>query len=370
MKSIMYLISFLFFFACPQIYGQKENMIKTESNEKSRIKEKKEKFSPGEFMIEHVTDNHEWHIITIGHKHIAIPLPVILYSKVSGWHVFFSFKFHHGTKSYNNFVLAKEGTNKGKIIELLGNVEIVPLDLSITKVVFSLFLSTILILVIFISVARKYKDNPNKAPSGLQSALEPMILFVRDDIAKPSIGEKRYEQFLPYLLTLFFFIWLNNLLGLIPIFPGGANVTGNIAVTMVMAVFTFIITTISANKHYWQEIYNAPGVPWWLKIPIPLLPIIELMGIFIKPIVLMIRLFANMAAGHLVALAFLSLIFIFAEIHPALGVGVSLLSAVFSIFMLLLELLVALIQAYVFTFLSAIYFGLATTEPHKAEQHH
>lgn len=328
------------------------------------------KFNPGEFMLEHITDKHEWHIITIGHTHVAIPLPVIIYSKVSGWQIFMSSKFHHGTESYKNFSIAHEGPNKGKIVESTSTGEIKPLDLSITKVVFSIFLSTLLILYIFISVANKYKRKPLSAPSGLQSALEPMILFVRDDIAKPSIGEKHYERFLPYLLTLFFFIWLNNMLGLVPIFPGGANVTGNVAVTMVMALFTFVITTFNGNKHYWKEIYNAPGVPWWLKFPVPFMPLIELMGLIIKPIVLTVRLFANMTAGHLVALAFVSLIFIFAQINPFLGYGISILSAAFSVFMGLLELLVCLIQAYVFTLLSAIYFGMALAEHHEAKEHH
>ncbi len=322
-----------------------------------------EKFNPGEFMIEHITDSHEWHIITIGHTHISIPLPIILYSKYSGLHIFMSSKFHHGEAEYKNFYFAKEGPHKGKIVEKLADgQEYLPIDLSITKVVFSLFLSCVFIVWLFVSIARKYQKNPYHAPSGLQSALEPMILFVRDDIARAAIGEKKYEKFLPYLLTIFFFIWFNNMLGLVPIFPGGANVTGNIAVTMVMAVFTFVITTINANKHYWQEIYNAPGVPWWLKFPIPLMPFIELMGMFTKPIVLMVRLFANITAGHLIILAFVSLIFIFAEIHPLLGYGISILSAAFSIFMGLLELLVALIQAYVFTLLSAIYFSMATAE--------
>ena len=325
-----------------------------------------EKFAPGEFMLEHILDSHEWHIITIGHHHISIPLPVILYSKISGWHVFLSSKFHHGESSYKNFRLATEGPNKGKIVEDTASGEILPLDLSITKVVFSIFVSCVLILWIFISIARRYQKYPHSAPRGLQSALEPFILFVRDDIARSTIGEKKYEKYLPYLLTLFFFIWFNNMLGLIPIFPGGANVTGNIAVTGVMALFTFVITTISGNKHYWQEIYNAPGVPWWLKFPIPLMPFIELLGMFIKPVVLMVRLFANIVAGHLIALAFVSLIFIFAEFHPLLGYGIAPLSAAFSIFMGLLELLVALIQAYVFTLLSSIYFGLATAEHHES----
>ncbi|HOT15462.1 MAG TPA: F0F1 ATP synthase subunit A [Bacteroidales bacterium] len=325
-------------------------------------------FKPGDFMLEHILDSHEWHIITVGHTHVSIPLPVILYSKVSGLHFFMSSKFHHGTESYKNFYIAEEGPNKGKIVEKVqsehGEKEIVPLDLSITKVVFSLLLSCILLLVVFISIARKYTREGIKAPSGLQSALEPMILFVVDDIAKPSLGEKKYEKFLPYLLTIFFFIWFNNMLGLIPIFPGGANVTGNIAVTMVLAAFTFVITTINGNKHYWEEIYNAPGVPWWLKFPIPLMPFIEILGLIIKPVVLMVRLFANITAGHLIILAFVSLIFIFAQISPALGYGVSVLSTAFALFMSLLELLVALIQAYVFTLLSAIYFSMATAEHH------
>lgn len=325
-----------------------------------------EKFAPGEFMLEHILDSHEWHIITIGTHHISIPLPVILYSRISGWHVFLSSKFHHGEASYKNFRLATEGPNKGKIVEKTEAGEILPLDLSITKIVFSIFLSCVLLLWIFISIARRYQKYPYSAPKGLQSALEPFILFIRDDVARSTIREDRYEKYLPYLLTLFFFIWFNNMLGLIPIFPGGANVTGNIAVTGVMALFTFVITTISGNKHYWQEIYNAPGVPWWLKFPIPLMPLIELLGLIIKPVVLMVRLFANIVAGHLIALAFVSLIFIFAEFHPLLGYAISPLSAAFSIFMGLLELLVALIQAYVFTLLSSIYFGLATAEPHES----
>lgn len=354
---------------CPYIRGEKNNLTHTDTLSLQEAEAKGKKFSPGEFMLEHIADNHEWHIFTLGHTHVAIPLPVIVYSKVSGWHIFFSSKFHHGTVSYKNFAIAKEGSNKGKIVENTKTGEITPLDLSVTKVVFSLFISAVLILYIFISIAKKYQENPDKAPKGMQSALEPIILFVRDDIAKPSIGEKKYEKFMPYLLTLFFFIWLNNLLGLIPIFPGGANVTGNIAVTMVMAVFTFIITSINGNKHYWQEIFNAPGVPWWLKFPLPLLPIIELMGTIIKPVVLMIRLFANIIAGHFVVLAFVSLIFIFGAINPVLGYGMSIFSAIFSIFILMLELLVSFIQAYVFTLLSAIYFGMATTEPHKNENH-
>ena len=239
-------------------------------------------------------------------------------------------------------------------------------DFSITKTVLAILLSSLLLIFVFISVANAYKRNAGKAPAGLQSLLEPLIIFIRDDIAKSSIGEKRYEKFMPYLLTVFFFIFFNNLLGLIPLFPGGANVTGNIAVTLVMAAFTFVITTINGNKHYWVDIINTPGVPWWLKIPVPLMPIVEIIGIVTKPFVLMVRLFANITAGHIIVLGFASLIFIFGAISTALGYGVSVVSVAFILFMDVLELLVAFIQAYVFTLLSALYFGLATVEP----EHH
>ncbi|MCK4407946.1 MAG: F0F1 ATP synthase subunit A, partial [Bacteroidales bacterium] len=266
--------------------------------------------------------------------------------------------------------------NKGKIVKILeedfvhgdvieeGANEDLPLDFSITKNVFSIFISIVIICWIFISIAKTYKKRKGKAPKGLQSLLEPIILFIRDDIAKLAIGEKKYEKFMPYLLTLFFFIFLNNLLGLVPFFPGGANVTGNIAVTGVLALFTLIITFFSGNKNYWTHIINTPGVPWWLKFPVPLMPIIELTGIITKPFVLMVRLFANITAGHIIVLGFVSLIFIFGNINIAMGYGVSIVSVLFAIFMGLLELLVALIQAYVFTLLSALYFGMATEENH------
>jgi F-type H+-transporting ATPase subunit a len=241
------------------------------------------------------------------------------------------------------------------------------IDLSITKTVLAIFVSGALLLLIFISVAKSYRKNEGKAPSGLQSLIEPIIIFVRDDIAKAAIGEKKYEKYLPYLLTVFFFIFINNLMGLIPIFPFGANVTGNLAVTGIMALFTFIITTFSANKNYWKHIYNAPGVPWWLKFPIPLMPVVELMGVFTKPFVLMVRLFANISAGHIIILGFMSLIFIFGNIKGMMGAAIAPVSVAFGIFMGFLELLVAFIQAYVFTLLSALYFGMAMEEHDHAE---
>ncbi len=334
------------------------------------MKEKpgEEKFNPGEMIMEHVVDNHEWHIITLGHLNLYLPLPVLIICE-GQFHAFWSSKFHNETHSYLGFTLSKQGANKGKIVtvqqEMTGKGPNV-YDFSITKTVLAIFLSSFFLILIFISVANRYRKEPNQAPHGLQNLLEPLILFIRDDVAKSSIGEKKYEKYLPYLLTIFFFILFNNLLGIIPIFPGGANVTGNIAVTGVMAVFTLIITTISGNRHYWIDIINTPGVPWWLKVPIPLMPIVEIIGIITKPFVLMVRLFANMTAGHIIILGFISIIFIFGQISSALGVSIGIPTLLFMIFMDLLELLVAFIQAYVFTLLSALYFGLATIEP----QHH
>ncbi len=322
----------------------------------------KEKFRADKMIIEHIVDAYDWHITTIGKNHISIPLPVILYSKHSGFHCFMSSKFHHGEHMVDHFKIAQEKPYEGKIVEVINGKAIRPYDFSITKNVVAILFSMLLILWIFISTAKRYKKNSNTPPKGLQSFIEPVILFVRDDIAKSSIGEKRYEKYTPYLLSIFFFIWINNMLGLIPIFPGGANVTGNITITMLLAVFTFIITTFSGNKHYWQEIFNNPVVPWWLKLPIPLMPIVEFIGIFTKPFVLMVRLFANMTAGHIVALGFYSLIFIFGNMNIGAGYGISIVSLIFTIFMALLELLVAFIQAYVFTLLSALYFGMAQPE--------
>jgi F-type H+-transporting ATPase subunit a len=343
----------------------------TDYNPITNNHEQSESFNAGDMIIGHIVDAYEWHIMEIGKTAVSIPLPVILIydGKLI---IFISNKFHHGEVAWRGFKIEQEGTKKGKIVKVKeGTMEADPnasrlLDLSITKTVFAVFISIAFLLIIFISVARSYRKNEGKAPSGLQSLIEPLIIFVRDDIAKTAIGAK-YEKYLPYLLTLFFFIFLNNLMGLIPFFPFGANVTGNLAVTGIMAVFTFIITTFSANKTYWKHIYNAPGVPWWLKFPIPLMPFVELLSVFTKPFVLMVRLFANMSAGHIIILGFMSLIFIFGNIKGSLGIAVAPVSVAFGIFMGFLELLVAFIQAYVFTLLSALYFGMAMEEHNTAE---
>lgn len=317
-------------------------------------------FDPGTFIMDHIGDTYDWHITTIGEKHISVPLLVIVMGKESGWHFFSSAKFHHGHDAYKGFSIAHDGPYKNKIVEYAANGEqLRPLDLSITKNVLAIFISMALMLWIFLSVAKSYKLREGQAPKGLQSFIEPLIIFIRDDVAKSSIGPK-YEGYMPYLLTVFFFIFFNNLMGLIPIFPGGANVTGNIAVTLVLAVITFVITLYKGNKNYYAHIFWPP-VPHALKII--MIPI-EIIGVFIKPFVLMVRLFANITAGHIIVLGFFSLIFIFGGIHAAAGYGVSIVTIAFTVFMTMLELLVAFIQAYVFVFLSALYFGMAVEEHH------
>ncbi len=320
-------------------------------------------FDPGHMITEHIADAHDWHLW--GHTHV--PLPVILYTE-KGVEVFSSSNFrNHESHNLQPYV-GKHYTYilEDEVVHVLNNGEVDHsvsiLDLSITKNIVTIFFVFLLMLYIFISVARAYKKNPGKAPRGLQSFMEPLIIFVRDDIAKPNIG-KKYERFMPYLLTVFFFIWIANLLGLVPVLPGGANLTGNIAITLTLAAFTFVITTINGNKHYWGHIFAMPGVPAWVLI---ILTPIEILGVFLRPFVLMIRLFANITAGHIIALAFFSLIFIFGNGGESVGagLGVGIASWAFTVFMMFLELLVAFLQAFVFTLLSAVYIGSAVEEAH------
>lgn len=321
-------------------------------------------FDAGQLIMGHIGDEHGWHLW----GHTSLPLPIILYSSERGLSVFSSSRFDHGHKTYGGYALHDghivavndpDGTDAhhASINEELTKAT---WDISITKNVMSLLVSAALLLIIFISVAKAYTRRTGQAPTGLQNLVEPIVLFVRDDVAKSAIGHK-YERFLPYLLTAFFFIFLNNLLGLVPIFPGGANLTGNIAVTLVLALLTFIIVTVNGNKHYWHHILAMPGVPGWV---LAILTPVEILGMFLKPFVLMIRLFANITAGHIIALSFFSLIFVFGETSAGAGYGVAVGSWAFTVFMMCLELLVAFIQAYVFTFLSAMYIGAAVEEPH------
>jgi F-type H+-transporting ATPase subunit a len=321
--------------------------------------QEQEGFNTSEFILGHIADSHEWHILTTpsGH-HVSLYLPVIIYSRNSGFHLFSSKKIAHG-HHHGDFYIAEEGPLEGRIIESghtdIDGVEYMPLDFSITKNVAAMFIAASVGLLLFLSLARSYRKGEVTEPRGIQAFLEPLILFVRDDIVIPNIGEHKYEKYLPYMLTIFFFILINNLLGMIPIFPFGANVTGNIAVTLVLAVLTFIITQFSGNRNYWRHIFATPGVPFWL---LPIMIVVELIGAISKPFALMVRLFANITAGHIIILSLLSLIFIFKSLWvvPA--------SAAFVIFMDFLELLVAFLQAYVFTLLSSLFVGLAVEEHH------
>jgi F-type H+-transporting ATPase subunit a len=327
-------------------------------------------FNPGDFIFDHIGDAHDWHLLTIGKLHISIPLPIIVYSHSRNkLYTFFSNKFHHGHSVYMGFTLITHGDLKGKIAEVDNSGQILenfplPLDFSIKKNVVGIWFSIALLLLIFIPVAKRYKSYPTSAPKGTQSLMETLILFVRDDIARPSIGEKHYNRFMPFLLTIFFFIWINNMLGLIPIFPAGANVTGNIAVTMALALFTLLMILLNGNKHFWKDIFNSPGVPVFLKLPIPIMPIVEMASWLIKPGVLMIRLFANILAGHIIAMVLFGLIFIFGAVNIYYGYGISFVTIFLTVFMSILEILVAFIQAFVFTMLSALFLGMATTEHH------
>lgn len=335
------------------------------------IEEVEEKFDAGELIFEHILDSYDWHICTWKGKHISVYLPIIVFCEKE-LHCFSSKHFHHEhqyhTKNKHGedviFEIPEEGKYAGKVVRVMPDgTHVKPIDISITKTVCGLLISCTLLLVIFLLVAKSYLERGEKSPKGIQALIEPLIIYVRDDIAKPNIG-KDYEKYLPFLITVFFFIFFNNLLGLIPFFPFGANITGNIAVTAVLALFTFFITNLTGKKHYYQDIFNTPGVPWWLKFPLPLMPIIEVVGCFIKPFVLAVRLFANITAGHIVLLGFICMIFILGEMSAAAGGAMSVLSLILAIFADVLEVLVAYIQAYVFTLLSSIYFGMAAKEEH------
>lgn len=306
---------------------------------------KGEEINMSDVIIHHVMDDHQWHFT----DHLVLPLPIIVYSSEKGLDIFSSSNFfneHHKEIEYNGYRLEHNHillADSGKAV----------LDLSITKNVAMLLINAGLLLFVFLSVAKSYKKNTGKAPKGMQSFLEPIVVFVRDEIVKPNIGNK-YERYLPYLLTLFFFILFGNLLGLL---PGAGNLTGNIAITMTLAVLTFLITNLSGNKNYWSHIFWTPGVPLVLRIII--LPV-EVIGIVTKPFSLMIRLFAAITAGHIVLLSLLGLTFMF---HSYI-VGV--VSSVFVMIITLIELLVAGIQAYVFTMFTSLYIGMATEE----HEHH
>ena len=302
---------------------------------------------------------------------MSIPLPVIVKGETSGWHFFSSERIKEAAKEgkdYQGFFFSSQHHNK--IYERLPNGEIVkPWDISITKNVIEIWLVVIILLTIFLTCARWYKKHDSvrqEAPKGFVGMMEMLVMAIHDDVIKSSIGEKHYRRYAPYLLTVFFFIFTNNLLGLIPIFPGGANVTGNINITLFLAVGTMLMVNLFGNKEYWKEIL-WPNVPLWLKIP-PVMPVIEIFGIFTKPFALMIRLFANMMAGHAIILSFTFVIFMTWQISTTMGSIFTVFSSLLMIFLNCLELLVAFLQAYVFTLLSSVFIGLSLPEHHEDQE--
>ncbi len=319
--------------------------------------ENEDQFDPATFIMGHIRDSHEWHLWTWSDgEEVIIPLPVILYSKEKGLTFFMSSKLEEGHE-YMGFRISEEGDDVGKIVETTQAGELVhPLDFSITRTVVGIIFGATLLLLIFVRMGRIYSRKKVVIPKGLNGFIEPMIVFIRDEVAIPNIGPEKYERHMPYLLTVFFFILASNILGLVPgIIPFGANVTGNIAVTMVLAMFTFMITQFSGTKTYWKHLVATPGVPWWLA---PIMVPVEIIGLFTKPFALMVRLFANISAGHIIVLGLVSLIFIFKSLAVAPA------SVAFVVFMDCIEILVAVLQAYVFTLLSALFIGLATREHH------
>ncbi len=318
-----------------------------------------------EILWGHIKDSYEWHITQVGETPIVIPLPIIVKSS-TGWHVFSSSMFSEEKDADGNrpgpydLYIMGSGENENKICEKVGDEYVLPVDLSITKTVMVLFIDAILLLLCILIPARwckKHKvDDP--APKGFVGFMHMFVMYIYEDIIKSTLG-KEADKYAPYLLTCFFFIFIANIMGVIPFPPGGGNLTGNIACTFFLALCTFLITNLTGTKEYWKEIF-WPEVPTWLKAyPVALMPIIELFGIFTKPFALMIRLFANMMAGHAIALSFACIIFIMWTLNAFAGVSMTIVSVAMSIFMMLLEILVCFIQALVFTMLSTVFISLA-----------
>ena len=355
----------------------------------ARGPEKKKTFNAQEVIFGHILDGHDFHFFDITHKDgsktpVGIPLPVILYSSQRGLDVFMSSKFHHGEHEHAGYRLLneeylekmrekgidtkKEGLSAGKIIAVDENdnwdKSVKFYDISLTRNVVQMILSLALLVWIMLTIAKRYQKGHGvkSAPTGMQNLLEPVITFVRDEVAKPNLGDK-WEKYLPYVLTVFFFILINNLFGLI---PGSANVTGNIAFTMILGLISFVVILASSKKHYWGHIFNPPGMPIGVKL---ILVPVEFLSVFIKPMALIIRLFANMVAGHIIIICLVSLIFIFADLNKYAGWGTSAFSIPFTIFIYFIEILVAFIQAYVFAMLTAVFVGQAFEETHHDEAH-
>ena len=343
------------------------NVIGQENETKTRLENTEhtqEKFNAKKVIFGHIMDAHEFHFFEYegsdGQKHpISIPLPVILYSPQKGLSIFMSSAFEHGHKEVDGYKLNEEG----KIIPVDASVQEV-YNFSLTRNVVQMILALTLLTWLMVSVAKTYSKGHGvtTAPKGKQNLVEVLVIFIRDEVAKPNLGHKA-NQYLPYLLTVFFFILINNLIGLI---PGTANVTGNIAFTIVLGLISFVVIMFSSNKHYWGHIFNPPGVPGFVK---PILVLVEFLSVFIKPFALIIRLFANMVAGHIIIICLISLIFIFGEINSAIGWGASPVSIAFTIFIYFIEILVAFLQAFIFTVLTAVFVGQAFEGEHHEEEH-
>lgn len=372
-------VKYLLIGSCFLFFGIGNSMAKAEGE-----------FNAKEFALHHIADANTWHIV----GNFTIPLPIIVYHPERGLDMFMSSKLpeahsteaiseehieihaeeseggtieemhtetteHHAIDSYKGYVMSHDRVATADGSKFY--------DLSITKNVATLLITCAIMLIIFISVANAYKRNTGKAPSGLQSLMEPIILFVREDVVRPNLGDQT-DRFLPYMLTLFFFIWIANILGLIP-FISNPNLTGNITITMALSLMTFVITNINGTKDYWKHIFWPPGVPLGVKF---ILVPIEILGIFIKPFALMIRLFANITAGHIIVLSLIGLVFTFGNAGESLGGGLTgaLIAVPFAIFMSFLELLVGFLQAFIFTMLSALFIALALeSHDHHVEPH-
>ena len=322
-----------------------------------------EEFDMQSFIFGHIGDSYEWHITEIKGKPVSIPLPVIVHSRTSGWHCFLSSKLEEG--EYQGLHIAPAGSKyEGKVVETAADgSEVRPFDLSVTKNVLGLMFNSLLVVVLILGCARWYRrhDALQEAPTGITGAVEMLVASITNDVIKEAVG-KDYEKYAPYLLTVFFFILINNIMGIVPFFPGGANITGNIAVTLVLAMCTFLVVNLFGNKHYYKDIF-WPDVPIFLKAPLPIMPLIEILGMFTKPFSLMVRLFANMLAGHIMILCAVAIIFLTAALGPLLNGSLSLIAVLFGVFLDCLEFLVAFLQAYVFTMLSSIVIGLAHQDP-------
>jgi F-type H+-transporting ATPase subunit a len=362
-KSLLVLCLSLFTMAFSGNVFANEKAAQTEHSNTAAAHEP-EAFNVTETILDHIKDDHSWHLW----GHTSLPLPVILYTP-KGFEFFSSAKFmneHHEEIMYKGNFDYKIIEGKIKIVDATEAVDVKASkalwDFSITKNVASLFVSVLILLTVLLTAAGAYKKTGiTSAPKGVQSFMEPIVLFVRDEVAIPNIGKKKFAKYMPFLLTIFFLVLVNNFLGLVPFFPGGANVSGNIAFTMTLAVCVFVVVNLSANKNYWEHIFWMPGMHWSMKL---FLAPIELIGVFTKPISLMIRLFANITAGHILVLSLICLIFIFKTVYA------SAIAVPFAVFIGMIELLVAFLQAYIFTMLSAMYIGMATEEHHHEAHDH